>query len=181
MCMVKDSTIDNLISRNNTHWHGWQRTSYIFSRQYHNFLLGKPHWSEAFNCQQQEDIIQKQEGFLLKKGSILIADYGYQEDTTVTTVSCQILSKPASWLINRSSMLHLTKNGQTHLVLPAMFASLLEDSNRLKCSIHTMHWQSKTDWEAIYLLTCPPCSLRFSTSCRYFCQAYCSFTEWTKR
>ena len=50
---------------------------------------------KLFDRQQQEDVYSKAREFLLERGSILIADYGYQ-DTTNTTVSCQILSEPVS-------------------------------------------------------------------------------------
>jgi hypothetical protein len=51
---------------------------------------------ELLDSQQKEAVYSKARMFFVERGSMLIADYGWQEDTTDTTVSGQILSKPVS-------------------------------------------------------------------------------------
>ena len=98
--------------------------------------------------------------------------------TTDTTVSRQILSKPDSWLINTSLYSTSPKMGKPIWYFQQRllhYSRPQKQINRVKFSVHTTHWQSGTVWEAIYLLTRPPRSPKFSISCRYFCLACCSF------
>ena len=49
---------------------------------------------KLFDSQQQEEVYSKAREFFLERSLTLIADYGWQEDTENTTVSCQIQSEP---------------------------------------------------------------------------------------
>ena len=51
---------------------------------------------KLFDSQQQEAVYSKTREFFLESGSMLIADHGWQEDTTDMTVSCRILTKLVS-------------------------------------------------------------------------------------
>ena len=88
---------------------------------------------KLFDSQQQEEVYSKAREFFLERGLTLIADYGWQEDTENTTVSCQIQSEPFFLTDKYKSMLHLSKAG-INLVLPAAFTSLLEPSEADKWS-----------------------------------------------
>ena len=80
---------------------------------------------KLLDSQQQEAVYSKAKGFFLERSSMLTQD-GWQEVTTNTTVSFQIVSEPFSWTNKLKSILHLSNTRQSNLVLPASFLEASE-------------------------------------------------------